>query len=136
MLHNGKLRCLHLQDVSLSCIDSACPFPIRCTAHRILQRLSFFLVRKSILIDKPPSFCLYASTAISQLTAPILHRFSLVKKKSSYPHNRRWRPMGMGDVKDSRLSRPGVGNCFGSGPLCGSGGWRRAAPFKMIAFIS
>jgi hypothetical protein len=22
------------------------------------------------------------------------------------------------------------------GPLCGSGGWRRAAPFKMIAFIS
>jgi hypothetical protein len=21
------------------------------------------------------------------------------------------------------------------GPLCGSGGWRRAAPFKMIAFI-
>jgi hypothetical protein len=22
------------------------------------------------------------------------------------------------------------------GPLCGSGGWRKAAPFKMIAFIS
>jgi hypothetical protein len=22
------------------------------------------------------------------------------------------------------------------GPLCGSGGWRRAAPFKIIAFIS
>jgi hypothetical protein len=25
---------------------------------------------------------------------------------------------------------------FARGPFCGSGGWRRAAHFKMIAFIS
>jgi hypothetical protein len=36
---------------------------------------------------------------------------------------------------DNRLDQ-GWAIVLARGPLCGSGGWRRAAPFKMIAFIS